>query len=129
MGERFARAEFSGLICVDPATLRETLLAMIAGEQTALVVYESDGVARGAMGAMTYRHPLSGETTAIETFWWMDPESRGPASVRLLRHVEDWARGRGAVKMQMGSPAGRNMTDFYDRLGYAEVERSYQRTL
>ena len=64
---------------------------------------------------------------AGEVVYWVDEDARG-AGVRLLKAAEAWGRAHGAAFMQMISPNPRVDT-FYERMGYAPVERTFQRAL
>lgn len=129
MGIRFISAEFSKHFVASPAALRMTITSLVENADALFLVLEdNENIIRGTIGALTYCHPFSGELVATEMFWWVDPERRG-GGLKLMLAAEDWARKRGAVKMQMGAPAGRDMADFYARIGYAEVERAYQKKL
>ena len=123
MGERFVREKYAGHIGVSREASAATLAMMIESPNMLLLVEE-----HGVIGVILFKHPFSGELVASETFWWVDPEHRG-AGIRLMREAERWARERGAVKMQMGEPAGSAMARFYERVGYAPIESTYQREL
>jgi len=106
------------------------LRLMTGGEDTTLLVAETDGQAVGMLGLMAYAHPMSGERIAAEACWYVDPEARGTAGLRLLRAGEQWARERGATALQMIQPfAADRIGDLYARLGYAPVEVTWQKSL
>src|SRR5207344_979862 len=57
---------------------------------------ELEGVIGGIVHPEIYGHELVAE----EFFWFVRAEHRG-AGVRLYRRFEDWARERGAARLQM----------------------------
>jgi GNAT superfamily N-acetyltransferase len=80
------------------------------------------------LALLIYPHPFSGETTAVELCWWMEPEHRGSGGLKLLRAAEQKAREAGATKLMLGAPSERT-EELYQRLGLERVEVTYQRQL
>lgn len=127
MGQRFAmETEYRDLIAINQERLSSFIETTLANPESCVLVSGSDDLT-GMIALLTYDHPFSGERTAFEVVWWVDPEARGDG-VRLLRGAETWARERGIRKMQMVAPNER-VGALYRRLGYAPVETSYQRSL
>ena len=95
----------------------------------AILVAETvdDGIV-GMLGLATYIHPLTGECTASELFWWVAPGHRGSLGIRLLRMAEGWARNNGAAVIQMIAPDER-VCRLYGRLGYSQVEITFHKRL
>jgi GNAT superfamily N-acetyltransferase len=106
--------------------MRKLATRLIAGDGE-ILVSERDGNLVGMLGYIVYAHHLSGEKIAGELFWWVEPEARGDG-LRLLRQAEKRAKAAGATRMQMISPSKR-VSDLYERLGYEQVETTYQVTL
>jgi GNAT superfamily N-acetyltransferase len=126
MGRRFrSETGYAKILAENPAKMTElaTQLAASGG----LLVSERAGELVGMIGFYVYPHFLSGESTAGEVFWWVEPEHRGEG-VKLLKEAERRARTAGAETMQMIAPTDRVAT-LYKRLGYEFVEASYQRSL
>ncbi len=127
MGQRFVReTTYNGIIAIDPERMARVIAGILANPDGVLLVSGADKLT-GMIGMVVYDHPFSGERTAFEIVWWVEPEARGDG-VRLLRAAEDWATERGAVVMQMVAPTDR-VAHLYIRLGYAPVETSFQRRL
>jgi len=65
---------------------------------------------------------LNEERNAYEKALFVLPEHRGGSTAfRLVRNFEEWARGRGAVKIWLGQSVGQNQDStlrFFERLGY-----------
>lgn len=104
------------------AALAEKLIA-----SNGLLVTEREGKVVGMLGFVLYDHFLSGEKTAGEVFWWVEPEYRGEG-LKLLRDVEERAREAGAKRMQMIAPT-EQVARVYEHMNYEFVESSYQKTL
>jgi GNAT superfamily N-acetyltransferase len=128
MGQRFvAETEYSGLIAARPECLAQTVASVLENPNGVVLVSGSDASVTGMIAMLAYNHPFSGERTAFEVVWWVEPEARGDG-VRLLRAAEDWAKEQGATAVQMVAPNDR-VGALYQRLGYAPVETSFQRSL
>lgn len=129
LGARFLREVYADRLApADPAQLLATATWMLNGEDRAVFVADrGDGQLTGMIGVFLHPHPFTGERTASEMFWWVDPETRGEG-MRLLRAAEAWARRAGAVVLQMGAPDAR-VGQFYERLGFTKLETSYARRL
>jgi len=126
MGRRFrSETGYAKVLAENPAKMAElaTQLAASGG----LLVSEREGELVGMLGYVVYPHFISGESTAGEVFWWVEPEHRGEG-LKLLKEAERRAKAVGAEKMQMIAPTDRVAT-LYLRLGYEFVEASYQRAL
>lgn len=106
------------------AALAERLIGSENGD--VLLVQDRETIV-GMIGMIAFEHFISGQRTASEVVYWVDASSRG-CGVRLLRAAEAWAKAHGATLMQMISPTERVDT-LYARLGYAPVERIFQRSL
>ena len=128
MGRRFVDAtDYSRLITINPERLEAAVGSILANPDGCVLVSGSDASLTGMIALLAYDHPFSGERTAFEVVWWVEPEARGDG-VRLLRGAEKWARDAGITKMQMVAPNAR-VGEFYQRMGYEPVETSYQRSL
>jgi len=129
MGQRFV-AETSYLSILGGVSIERvmTTIANVALSPDGVILLSGEnGSTSGMIAMLTYDHPFSGERTAFEVVWWVDPEARGNG-VRLLKAAERWAKEQGAVKVQMIAPNER-IGALYTRLGYSPVETSFQRSL
>jgi GNAT superfamily N-acetyltransferase len=128
MGQRFvADTPYGDLLTISPVRLAETIGHLLGNPDGVVLVSEKGRVLTGMIGLLAYNHPFSGERTAFEVVWWVQPEARGDG-VRLLKAAEEWAREQGIQKVQMVAPNER-VGALYQRLGYVPVETSYQRSL
>jgi RimJ/RimL family protein N-acetyltransferase len=112
----------------DPAQLRTCLEMLLTAPTGRLFVLERDGVAAGMLGMMVFVHPITGEWTASELFWWVNPEARGRGGLQLLHAAEEWATAQGASRLLMIAPDDR-VGQLYARLGYRRLEATYERVL
>ena len=128
MGARFiAETSYARLVAADPSRMLSIVEGVLAASNGAIFVSDIDGSLTGMIGVLVYPHPFSNELTGFDLFWWVEPEARGHG-VRLMRAAEEWAKDRGATKMQMVAPSPRVET-LYARLGYEPIEVAYQRSL
>ena len=125
MGERFLVSVYAKKIHANTDALRQLSEGLLASPDAVIYVAEVRGQVIGMMGLMRYRHPMSGEPTASEVMWWVDPERRG-SGVRLFRVGEAWAKASGATVIQMIAPSP-EVEQFYTRVGYEPVERTFQK--
>lgn len=130
MAEQFVReTSYAGHIALSVdriAALAEGLIADTDG--VVFVAEDRAGTVVGMIALKVFDHPMSGQRTASEFVWWVDPHHRGRAGVRLLRVAEAWARARGAQVLQMVAPNAR-VGEFYTAIGYVPIETSYARVL
>lgn len=128
MGERFlTETAYRGRVTVNPAQMAVLVAQLLDGETGAIFVSEREGAVVGMIGLLAFVHPIAGELTVAEVFWWVEPEHRG-GGVRLLKRAEQWARALGAVKLFMIAPTA-EVGQLYERLGYESLETCYQRAL
>lgn len=106
--------------------LAERLLT--GGDDATVLVADRAGAVVGMIGLVAFAHHISGERVVGEVCWWVDPEARGSAGVRLLKAAEQWARARGATAIQMIAPTD-DVARIYLALGYVPVETTFQRNL
>lgn len=94
-----------------------------------IFVAERDSAIVGMIAVVVFPNMVSGETTASELIWWVEPVARDTrAGMKLLKAAQAWAREHGAVDFQLVSWQGR-LDDFYTRLGFEPMETVYHRRL
>jgi GNAT superfamily N-acetyltransferase len=125
MGCRFIAA-YPDRIATNPAQLDHLARWLIDGAGV-IFVSERTGAVTGMLGAVIFPHPMSGQRTASEMFWWVEPDSRGEG-IKLLKRMEQWAQAEGAERILMIAPT-LAVGHLYNRLGYTAIETSYVRTL
>lgn len=91
-----------------------------------------DGKIAGAMGVLISMSPVDGQTLIEESFWFVDPDHRGTAGIKLFRAAEEWAKQSGASRMLVGYLCGSmpgKVENFYERCGYRKLQIQFVREL
>jgi GNAT superfamily N-acetyltransferase len=94
------------------------------------VAEDDDGETIGAIGAMIHREPYSDEVTVHEFFWFVRPDHRGFAGIRLYRELEKWAKAKNANIIRMvhlTDSMPEKLSRFYTGLGFTPVETVYSK--
>jgi GNAT superfamily N-acetyltransferase len=119
-------SQYRGLVTGSVAHLEKLIDVLLEGGVIFVAEEAADVV--GMIAGVTQTHPITGEVTATEFAWWVEPEFRGSsAGGRLLKAFEGWARFQRASVIQMIAPAGAGeLEQFYERRGYEEVETTFQ---
>lgn len=103
----------------DGLSVRGLVERMLGDENAAVFVLDD---LKGAMGLQAYQHPMSGDLTVSEMFFYVEPEARGQG-VGLMRRAEGWSREVGARRLLMISPEkDERVQKFYERSGFEAVE-------
>lgn len=131
LGEDFHDStEYASELANNPAQYRVIGTRLIEQPDGVLLVYEEGGASVGMLGAVVFNHPLSGERTVAEMFWYATRKHRGTAGIRLLRALERWARARGAGYIQMVQPVWADRVgELYGAMGYHKLEVAWTRRL
>lgn len=126
-------SDMEALAVFCPASFAHSLNKMISNEDAILLVGEVGGEVVAMAGAMVFPAYWNGEVkVAQETFWWVQPNSRGSVGPRLLAALEDEAKNRGArtflmVSLEALRPEA--VGKMYERRGYAPLEHSFWKAL
>lgn len=131
MGERFHDSTpYADELSRNSVQYRIFGAGLINSPDGVLLLRELKGVPVGMLGGAVFDHPLSGERTAGEMFWYAPPEHRGTTGLRLLLSFERWARSHGAKMIQMVQPAWADRVgELYGVLGYKKLEIAWTRHL
>lgn len=128
MGLRFLRLHYADKLKENPAQIEKTVNDLLLNPDARILIAGNGKTAEGMLAFMVYPHYFSGEKTAIELAWWVEPEARGRLGLELLKYAENAARAMGAVSMQMIAP-DKEIERLYGRLNYEHVESTYQKEL
>ncbi len=119
----------------EPVKAAELALQIIKNQNGRILLYVDDeGKIQGVLAMIVFPHYFTGELTAGEIIWYIEPESRNGKSfdtipaLQLMRAAEALAKLMGATRMQFTAPIG-NVGKIYERFGYHAIETSYQREL
>ena len=88
---------------------------------------EIEGALVGLLSELYMSHTVQ----ATELAWFVTKEYRGkPASIRLTKTFEKWAKENGASQVGMGDIEGiSSLEKLYNRLGYKKAETVYLKEL
>lgn len=97
-----------------------------------IFAHVTDGKIDGAMGMLISMSLADGQVLAEEAFWFVDPDHRGTAGIKLFRAAESWAKQSGATRMLVGYLCG-SMPDkvekFYEHCGYRKLQVQFVKEL
>ena len=133
-GEFFAASGLAKWFRYKPACFARVCTDLMANEQGLLLVGEGAKGAAAMAGALAYPAWFNDEhLTSQELFWWVAPTHRGSLLGTALRKgMEDWARGKGCLTMEMGALEAHRpeaLANLYKRLGYEPKERIFCKRL
>lgn len=114
----------------NPAQADHIARWMIGNQKAKVLVAQMDGTIQGMIAFIIYPHYFTGQPTANEMIWYVEPEARaGGIAMRLMHAAESLAKEMGAIRMQFTAPTA-EIGKLYERwCGYHQVEISYERTL
>jgi GNAT superfamily N-acetyltransferase len=93
-----------------------------------ILVAECEGKVVGVFALLAYPHLFSGELTAVELIWYVEPEHRaGGIALKLLAEAEHTAREMGCLRMQLTAPTEEVGKLYKYCGGYKKIEVCYQR--
>jgi len=130
MGARsLAEGPYRDQINDNPEAAAKLALHTIQAQNGKLILYEKAGNAIGLLAFFVFPHWLSGEPTATEAMWYVEPEERrSMAAICLFRAGERIAREMGAKRMQFTAPTA-EVGRMYELLGYKQLEIGFQKVL
>lgn len=126
LGKRFrASSEYRGIVRENPQQMARTAEHLITADVGVVYVSENRGGQLVAMiGLQLFVHPISGDLTAGEAFWWSEVPGQG---FRVFLKAREWAKAQGATKLQMIQPLSKaELGDFYDKLGFKCIEVAWE---
>jgi GNAT superfamily N-acetyltransferase len=115
----------------EPALFRRIWEELLANGAGVVFVAEKDGRIEGAIGGIVHREIYSAATVAEEMFWFAREAARG-AGVALYRHLERWAKEKGAANLHMMHLADsmpEKVSRFYCAQGFELAETRYVKRL
>ena len=107
------------------------LLSALQNTNMTIFVIDADGEIEGALVALLSEYYMSSTLQATELAWFVSKEYRGkPASIKLVKTFEKWAKAKKANYVGMGDIAGiATLENLYKRLGYKIAESVYLKEL
>lgn len=103
--------------------------AHLASEESICLVYDVDGVPRGVFVGAATNYPSGPVRLAIEVVFWVSPQYRGSAWIRIMREFEAWAKAKGCAFTSISSKQDERFSTALERRGYAPAETNYLRAV
>ena len=109
-------------------------LRLVQSPEHRVLVSDEGGKLTGLVVMLIYPHYFSGERTAGELIWYVEPEHRQSwTGIALARAAERVAREMGATTIQFTAPAtataDKDIAKMYELMGYHAVETTFSRSL
>jgi hypothetical protein len=107
----------------DPAYAERLFLTHMLRADMLCLVLEQDEIAQGVLMAVACEHPFGPVRLARESVWWIEPDYRGMAAIRMLDAYEDWAQAQDCDYSGMaGMGLDPGVSKLYLRRGYKPAE-------
>ena len=120
----------SGFAFPFDAAYAERLVLVHLMPRHVCLVHDVEGKAQGVLMAAWAEHPFGPVRMARETVWWIEPDYRGLAAVKMLDAYELWARDAGCNYVGMaGMGDDPDVGKLYQRRGYQIAERHYLKAI
>tara|TARA_R110000744_G_scaffold183704_1_gene303086 strand:- start:85 stop:543 length:459 start_codon:yes stop_codon:yes gene_type:complete len=107
------------------------ILSALQNTNMTIFVIDVGGEIEGALVGLLSELYMSHTVQATELAWFVSKDYRGkPASIRLMKAFEKWAKESGADQVGMGDIEGiSSLENLYNRLGYERAETVYLKEL
>ena len=107
------------------------ILSALQNTNMTIFVIDVDGEIEGALVGLLSELYMSYTVQATELAWFVSKDYRGkPASLKLIKAFEKWAKESGANHIGMGDIEGiSSLEKLYNRLGYERAETVYLKEL
>jgi len=129
LGMRFARETKLGKWSnATPEKLESTLVPLIM-QFGVLFVALRDDVLIGALAMVVQPSYMSNDTFAEEVAWWVNPEERGTAGLRLVDAALVWCSQHKVDVVKMSTPYGTEVGRVLERRGFEAVEIAFLKRL
>lgn len=110
----------------NPAVFKQAYTALMVEGFAEVWVLEYAGEIVGAIGGIFSPDTFTGDTVAVETFWYVHPKHRHVGGMKLFKTFIDRAQERDCIRIQMAailrSPAFDNVQKFYMDIGMVPME-------
>lgn len=121
---------YAGLIKDTPEQSARLAVQVIENTGGRILLYSNDdGKVVGLLGFIISPHYFTGELTANEIMWYVEPsERKGGAGIKLLWAAEQAAKEMKAKYMGFTAPTA-DVSALYQRFGYSLLEVAYLKQL
>lgn len=109
----------------DAAMAERQWNAHLASAESICLVHEVDGVPRGVFVGAATNYPSGPVRLALEVVFWVTPQYRGSAWLRIMREFEAWAKRKGCAFTSISSKQDERFSTALERRGYAQAETHY----
>lgn len=122
----YAETIYSRFFTFNPLSA-EAILRGLIDSSTSIVFMPED--ATGAAAVSCASNFISGERSAVEVLWWVDPSHRR-TGMKLKRCIEEWAHAEGCKTIVLSAPEDNlALQALLPRIGYHPLERVYIKVL
>lgn len=117
-------------IIFDLTTALRDLQNLVEGDQSTLLVLMDAERPVGFMGLQSFDSPLGGQRIANEHYFYVLPQFRGTAAVRMIKASKNWAKENNCSHLilnasRAASSLYERVCSFYERLNFQEFEKSF----
>lgn len=104
---------------------KKAIESFIDGDQFVRVI-DVDGAIVGVMIGIIFPTWFGSDLIAVDVAWYVKPENRGFASVRLVKDFVDWAKLKGAKQVRPGISTGDKAgVKIYQKMGFKALGESF----
>jgi hypothetical protein len=109
----------------DAAMAERQWMTHLASSESICLVYEAGGEPRGVFVGAATNYPGGPVRLAIEVVFWVSPQHRGSAWLRIMREFETWAKDKCCAFTSISSKQDERFSTALERRGYAPAETHY----
>lgn len=120
---------------IDTKIFERDLISMLDSDHGDILVLRSNaGRVLGFMGLLSLACSLENTYSAVEHYWYVMPEHRGPGSIKMLGAAQAWAKEKGCKRLMVNASrlAGREhdkVCHLYERMGFVHFETTFIKEL
>lgn len=111
----------------DSAMAERQWMTHLASTESICLVHDVGGEPRGVFVGAATNYPSGPVRLAIEVVFWVSPQYRGSAWLRIMREFESWAKDKGCAFTSVSSKQDERFSTALERRGYAPAETHYLR--
>ena len=103
--------------------------AHLTSPDSICLVYEVGGEPRGVFVGAATNYPSGPVRLAIEVVFWVSPQYRGSAWLRIMREFEAWAKDNGCAFTSISSKQDERFSTALTRRGYTSAETNFLKAI
>lgn len=107
----------------------ESVMVPLMMEFGFCVVAEKDGRMIGVLAVLVQPSHMGADTFGEELAWWVDPDDRGTAGLRMLDFALVACSQRGVTVCNMSTPFGSPVGQVLERRGFEAVQTTFLKRL